>query len=209
MNNWRNGNFNNMNQRQSCQNMYRPDNRPQMRPDCGSQRPCQPQMKPDCGCQRPERPQVKPDCGCQRPCEPVKPDCGCHRPEKPQMKPDCGCQRPCEPVKPDCGCHRPEKPQMKPECRPEPPCPKKSREELMCYINEVSFAVNDMVLYLDTHPCDEKALAFCKEHVKKRDKALREYAALYGPLTIDTTDDVKSKTWEWVMQPWPWERGKC
>ena len=209
MNNWRNGNFNNMNQRQSCQNMYRPDNRPQMRPDCGSQRPCQPQMKPDCGCQRPERPQVKPDCGCQRPCEPVKPDCGCHRPEKPQMKPDCGCQRPCEPVKPDCGCHRPEKPQVKPECRPEPPCPKKSREELMCYINEVSFAVNDMVLYLDTHPCDEKALAFCKEHVKKRDKALREYAALYGPLTIDTTDDVKSKTWEWVMQPWPWERGKC
>lgn len=79
----------------------------------------------------------------------------------------------------------------------------------MCYINEVSFAVNDMVLYLDTHPCDEKALAFCKEHVKKRDKALREYAALYGPLTIDTTDDVKSKSWEWVMQPWPWERGKC
>ena len=140
--NWRNGNFNNMNQRQSCQNMYRPDNRPQMRPDCGSQRPCQPQMKPDCGCQRP-------------------------------------CQPP-----------------VKPECKPEPPCPKKSREELMCYINEVSFAVNDMILYLDTHPCDEKALAFCKEHVKKRDKALREYAALYGPLTIDTTDDVKSKTWE-------------
>ena len=78
----------------------------------------------------------------------------------------------------------------------------------MCYINEVSFAVNDMVLYLDTHPCDEKALAFCKEHVKKRDKALREYAALYGPLTIDTTDDVKSKSWEWVMQPWPWVDGQ-
>ena len=34
-----------------------------------------------------------------------------------------------------------------------------ARKELLQKINEVSFAVNDITLYLDTHPCDEKALA--------------------------------------------------
>ena len=60
---------------------------------------------------------------------------------------------------------------------------------LFQYINEVSFAINDMNLYLDTHPEDKKALAFMEEHVKMRKRALKEYAMKYGPLTIDTTDN--------------------
>ena len=46
---------------------------------------------------------------------------------------------------------------------------------LLQYINEVSFAINDMNLYLDTHPEDKKALAFMEEHVKMRKRALKEY----------------------------------
>ena len=76
---------------------------------------------------------------------------------------------------------------------------------LFQYINEVSFAINDMNLYLDTHPEDKKALAFMEEHVQMRKRALKEYAMKYGPLTIDTTDDGQSCSWDWVMQPWPWE----
>ena len=72
---------------------------------------------------------------------------------------------------------------------------------LLQYINEVSFAINDMNLYLDTHPEDKKALAFMEEHVKMRKRALKEYAMKYGPLTIDTTDDVQSCSWDWVMHP--------
>jgi spore coat protein JB len=77
------------------------------------------------------------------------------------------------------------------------------------HINEVSFAVNDVTLYLDSHPCDNKAMEFYKENVKKRNKALREYAKHYGPLTIDTADDAQSNSWEWISQPWPWEGGNC
>ena len=40
---------------------------------------------------------------------------------------------------------------------------KYSREQLMNTINQVSFAVDDIKLYLDTHPDDEKALEFFKE----------------------------------------------
>ena len=50
-------------------------------------------------------------------------------------------------------------------------CNMKSREMLMKTINEVSFAVNDIQLYLDTHQEDEKALAFYRDHVKIRKEA--------------------------------------
>lgn len=75
-------------------------------------------------------------------------------------------------------------------------------------INEVSFAVDDIKLYLDTHPDDGKALDFFKEKSMIRNEALKAYAAQYGPLTIDTGDDTCSRQWDWVMQPWPWE-GVC
>lgn len=82
-----------------------------------------------------------------------------------------------------------------------------SRDELMRTINEVSLAVNDIALYLNTHPDDENALAYFREKVMERNEALKEYAVNYGPLTIDTAKDDCSRQWDWVMQPWPWEGG--
>ena len=61
---------------------------------------------------------------------------------------------------------------------------KGSRNSQLSRINEVSFAVDDMLLYLDTHPCDRKALEYCDELVKERRKLLQEYAEKFGPLTI-------------------------
>jgi spore coat protein JB len=84
-----------------------------------------------------------------------------------------------------------------------------SREQLLGSINEVSFAVEDILLYLDTHPYDCEALDFYRENVEKRTEALKIYAQQFGPLTIDTGNDAKSDSWEWVMQPWPWEGGAC
>ena len=65
-----------------------------------------------------------------------------------------------------------------------PNCPPK--EKLMQMLNEYSFAV------------------------KKRRELLTLYAQNYGPLTIDTADDCASRSWEWVLQPFPWEnKGGC
>ena len=79
-----------------------------------------------------------------------------------------------------------------------------SREKLLAWIDQVSFAVVEMNLYLDTHPEDEDALAFFREKVELRKEALKQYAEQYGPLM--------SRSFEWVMQPWPWEvnrKGGC
>ena len=87
-----------------------------------------------------------------------------------------------------------------------------NREILLAWINQVSFAVNEMTLYLDTHPDDEDALAFFREKLKMRQEALETYARFYGPLTIDTANDNMSRSFQWVQQPWPWEpqrKGGC
>lgn len=76
-----------------------------------------------------------------------------------------------------------------------------SREKLLAWIDQVSFAVVEMNLYLDTHPEDEDALAFFREKVALRKEALKQYAEQYGPLTIDTANDRMSRSFEWVMQP--------
>ena len=61
-----------------------------------------------------------------------------------------------------------------------------SREYLLNTINEVSFAVDDMKLYLDTHPEDEKALLFFKEKVRMRNEALSDHSTNSSVLTGET-----------------------
>ena len=84
-----------------------------------------------------------------------------------------------------------------------------SKARIMKKINEVSFAVNDIQLYLDTHPEDEKAMEYFREMSAKRNELLHEHAMYFGPLTIDTANDDCSTSWDWVMQPWPWEGKEC
>jgi len=84
-----------------------------------------------------------------------------------------------------------------------------SRKELLNHINTVSFAVDDIQLYLDTHPDDEEALAYFHEYKEQSVKALKEYAACYGPLTIDTVDESCGDRWTWINEPWPWQEGGC
>ena len=87
---------------------------------------------------------------------------------------------------------------------------KGSRNSQLSRINEVSFAVDDMLLYLDTPPPDRKALDHRDELLNERRKPPQEYAETFGPLTIDCTDQQESATWKGMEQPFPWEKeGAC
>ena len=57
-----------------------------------------------------------------------------------------------------------------------------SKRELLDWINVVSFAVDDVKLFLDTHPYDEEALLYFDEFKKQRVQAMKEYAKNYGPV---------------------------
>lgn len=84
-----------------------------------------------------------------------------------------------------------------------------SRKELMDQINHASFMVDDIKLYLDTHPQDMEALAHFQEYSQIRNQSLKEYAKLYGPLTVDLAEYSCTDRWNWVNEPWPWQEGGC
>ena len=48
--------------------------------------------------------------------------------------------------------------------------------QLLDYITQVSFAVDEVVLYLDTHPYDPAALDYYHQAVRARENAMKAYA---------------------------------
>ena len=59
-----------------------------------------------------------------------------------------------------------------------------SQAELLSTINQISFAINDITLYLDTHPNGEAALAYFSEHMESRKELLKEYATRFGSASL-------------------------
>lgn len=93
--------------------------------------------------------------------------------------------------------------------RPCSNCDNNERKKLMSEINKVSFAVMEMVLYLDTHPYDKEAIRFFNHYSKLRNELLDEYSKKFTPLTVDTATDCKNDgAWDWALEVLPW-RGGC
>lgn len=79
------------------------------------------------------------------------------------------------------------------------------RNALLLKLSEVEFAAIDMQLYLDTHPCDRKAISKYNEFVMQAKMLREEYEKNHGPLMsyISPSDENK---FTWIDEPWPWER---
>ena len=93
------------------------------------------------------------------------------------------------------------------------------RVQMLKEIDEVSFMVNDLTLYLDTHPTDAEALQAITEAAKRRKQLMTEFAKEFEPLTMDCvcvesnnqtnsyTKYPKQKHFTWSDGPLPWEGG--
>jgi len=62
---------------------------------------------------------------------------------------------------------------------------------------EDKFAIWELRLYLNTHPCDQKALALLRKLTEQMDE---DCACAY------TSD---CNRWSWLDGPWPWEYQRC
>ena len=83
-----------------------------------------------------------------------------------------------------------------------------NQRQLFMKIEEAGFALDDVVLFLDTHPTDPQALSYYNK-VRDIKKALvKEYAATYGPLTKNQVRP-GADYFNWIDMPWPWEGGAC
>lgn len=70
-------------------------------------------------------------------------------------------------------------------------------------LQALCFVLNELGLYLDTHPDDKEAFDLFREYSKLAREGRRRYEAMYGPLTLAATADQDRYTW--INDPWPWE----
>lgn len=73
--------------------------------------------------------------------------------------------------------------------------------DLMKGIYQTSFAIDDIRLFLDTHPDCPGALEKYRELVGCENRLTEEFESRCFPLTADAALDGDS----WIRGPWPWE----
>lgn len=72
------------------------------------------------------------------------------------------------------------------------------RREMINQIRSYDFAINELALYLDTHPEDQKALCLHRKYCKEVKELKEKYQKVYGPLTIN----FPCNKWRWLEEPW-------
>lgn len=65
------------------------------------------------------------------------------------------------------------------------------------------FCIQELTLYLDTHPEDKTALRLLRKHLDIREELKEAVQNESGPLT---NYDHDTRDWRWVKGPWPWEK---
>ena len=72
-------------------------------------------------------------------------------------------------------------------------------------LQTVSFAINELALYLDTHRDDQEALDLYRHMQQMYKDAMKIYEEKCGPLTHKSVMD---GPYRWLDDPWPWEYAK-
>lgn len=126
----------------------------------------------------------------------------CNRPENMPLNNGCGCPE-SMPMNNGCGCSGNMPENNKCNCSNDPQLMGMNKNQLLSYINHVSFSMYDTVLFLDTHPTDREAIAYFNEMKQARKTALKIYQKKFAPLLLDGVD--ADCEWTWGMEPLPWE----
>jgi spore coat protein JB len=69
-------------------------------------------------------------------------------------------------------------------------------------LQKVSFALVELVLYLDAYPTCEKAKKYYKELSDERDMLVKALSKAGMPMS---SMNVQGNEWTWINGPWPWE----
>ena len=80
-----------------------------------------------------------------------------------------------------------------------------TKAELKRKIYEYDFAIHELVLFLDSHPTNKKAMELLKEFREKRKQAIAIFEENYGKYIVTCEDVPADGCWKWLESPWPWE----
>lgn len=77
------------------------------------------------------------------------------------------------------------------------------REHLMKRVQMFDFILDELNLFLDTHPNNQNALDYFAQYQYLKNEAENQYQMKFGPLRAEDFTGVKY--FDWVKGPWPWE----
>ena len=75
-------------------------------------------------------------------------------------------------------------------------------ESPLTQLQALEFVIQELALYLDTHPSDGEAFALFQKYTAMEQEARTAYAAANGPMM--RSDAAACKTYTWPKEPWPW-----
>lgn len=79
------------------------------------------------------------------------------------------------------------------------------KSDLKRRIFEMDFAIHELLLFLDTHPTNQKAMELLNEYRKRRMALIKVYEEKFGAFIMQYEDTPTSACWKWLEGPWPWE----
>ena len=79
-----------------------------------------------------------------------------------------------------------------------------NQEQAARELQAAGFALHELVLYLDTHPDNRKALTMYRTARKKYLDLYTQYESKHGPLSAN---GVMGDCWTWSTTAWPWQGG--
>ena len=78
-----------------------------------------------------------------------------------------------------------------------------NKMELLKQVTAAHFMLEDLSLYLNTHPMDREALVRYNSFVMQADMLRKTYERCYGMLSEHGA--CSPYPWQWINEPWPWE----
>ena len=76
--------------------------------------------------------------------------------------------------------------------------------EMLRNIMQLEFECIDLQLFLDTHPCEMRAIEEFRRYSEELCAAKKAYEDAFGPL-LDYGYGRVTDGWKWICDPWPWE----
>lgn len=85
-------------------------------------------------------------------------------------------------------------------------CGDNAKNKALAEITQVSFVIDELRLYLDTHENCAEALRMIKQYIAVRHDLMRNFTEKYGSLEAYSINDCND--WQWNAGPMPWEGDK-
>ena len=72
----------------------------------------------------------------------------------------------------------------------------------MADLQALCFVLQELALYLDTHPDDAEAFTLFKQFTAMEKSAKEAWEKANGPIKRGSA--AQGERWDWLQDPWPW-----